>query len=166
METYQLIVCCLVSFLLIRRDFPFIMMLLYVLYYVCTDLLLKYDVVFYHQEYLLIVDVIILNLILNVLGSSKDENQCNDVKLLSTVGITILIAHLLLVIDKLSVFYLIPRHIYFSYYLTNWHLELLVLLLINVRVSQLSLSQKDFMNTLKTITGVNIILTITVLNYL
>lgn len=166
METYQVIACCLVSLLLIRRDFSFIIMVLYVLYYVCTDLLLQYDIVFYHQQYLILLDVVIFNITLYTLLENKRMVQHNDIRLLVTVGTTILSVHFLSLIDNTTILTLLLYYNFLNYFLSNWHLELLVLLLINVKVSELPLSQKDFMNTIKTVLGVTVILTVTILNYL
>lgn len=166
MGTYQIIICCLVSSLLIRRDFCSAVTMSYVLYYALTDLLLQYELVFYYQQHLIVLDIITFNLTIHVLVNNKDRVKYNDIRLLITIGLTILIVHLSSIIDNSLIFDLATHYGYLNYYLTNWHLELLVLLLINVKVSELSLSEGDFNTTLKTVIGVTVILTITFLNYL
>lgn len=182
MDSSQLLICCVVSLLTLRRDYNQIVLICYCLYYIVSDTLLQYDFLFYNQYILTILDLIVLGLCINLLTKNNNNNKetVSDINIFLTVSISIMLGvylNQLIITDSilinsgnrfysnlyLDVFSLSDIHLYL---LSNWHYEFLSLLLINIKFTEvIDLSRKSF-ETFLPILGLTTIIYLTVINHI
>lgn len=180
MDSSQLLICCVVSLLTLRRDYNQIVLIFYCLYYIISDTLLQYDFLFYNQYILTILDLIVLGLCVNLLTKNNNKETVSGINIFLTVSISIILGtclNQLIITDSilinwgnrfysnlyLDIFSLSDIHLYL---LSNWHYEFLTLLLINVKFTEfIDLSRKSF-ETFLPILGLTTIIYLTVINHI
>lgn len=170
MDSSQLLICCVVSLLTLRKDYNQIVLICYCLYYIVSDTLLQYDFLFYNQYILTILDLIVLGLCVNLLTKNNSKETVSDINIFLTVSISIMLGvHLNQLIITDSILFNLDNGFYSNvrlYLLSNWHYEFLTMLLINVKLTEVNdLSRKSF-ETLSPILGLTTIIYLTVINHI
>lgn len=173
MENYQLLICCVVSLLTLRKDISQFILVSYCLYYLVSDYFLKYDFLFYHQHFLILLDLGVLVvcaklLILRIDYNIKDNTQTSlDINLLLSVGLTITSVTYIncLILNGVLDIEVVNLKVYL-YLLSNWHYEFLTLLLININFQEtINIRNKTFKSLLSG-AGLTTIIYLSVINYI
>lgn len=168
MNSYQLIICCVVSLLTIRKDFNQFFLVCYCLYYVITDYLLSYEFLFYNQQYLILLDISVLILCLRLItNQSAYINYSKDVNLLTTIGLMIISSSLVIYTQPYYIVEILNNKNWLLYFITNWHYELLIILLININLKD-SVNHDPKINIYSPVRiclGLTTILYLTIINY-